>query len=127
MFHVEADAPHNLLVQTFTQQVAPIQMRHCRVAIETALTQLSPGFRLLTDLSKLEKMDYACAKEISKIMDRCREKGVAEVVRVIPDSKKDIGFKVLSFFHYGPAIPIVTCETLQEAQTKLGMRPDRPE
>ena len=69
MFHVEADAPHNLLVQTFTQQVAPIQMRHCRVAIETALTQLSPGFRLLTDLSKLEKMDCACAKEISKIMD----------------------------------------------------------
>jgi len=123
MFHVEIDTTRNLLVLIFTKQVSTTQARHCRVEVEAALSKLALGFRLLTDLSNLEKMDYACAVEISKMMDSCREKGVAEVVRVIPDSKKDIGFKVMSFFHYGHAVPIVTCETLKKAQMKLGIVP----
>jgi len=123
MFHVETDTIRNLLILIFTKQVSTTQARHCRVEVEAGLTKLSSGFRLLTDLSNLEKMDYACAVEISKIMDSCRKKGVAEVVRVIPDSKKDIGFKVMSFFHYGHAVPIVTCETLKEAQMKLSIAP----
>jgi len=29
----------------------------------------------------------------------------------------------MSFFHYGHAVPIVTCETLKEAQMKLSIAP----
>jgi len=120
MFQVTTDQARKLLCLTFNKHVSLTQARHCRVGIEAALAQLSPGFRLLTDLSGLEEMEFACAAEIRAIMDQCRAKGVAEVVRVIPDPTKDIGFKIMSFFHYGHAVPIVTCETLEEAHTKLG-------
>ena len=43
------------------------------------------------------------------------EKQVAEVIRVMPDPRKDIGLNILSQFHYGPNIRITTYETLAEA------------
>jgi hypothetical protein len=41
-------------------------------------------------------------------------------VRVIPDSRKDIGLNIMSLFHYRRGVRIVTCETLAEAHTILG-------
>jgi hypothetical protein len=38
---------------------------------------------------------------------------------VIPDPRKDIGFNILSLFHYRHDIHIVTCETLEEAKRAL--------
>jgi hypothetical protein len=73
----------------------------------------------MTDLSQLEKMDYECAPSIRKAMDYCREKGISQVVRVIPDPRKDIGFNIMSLFHYGHDLRIVTCSTLEEAEREL--------
>ena len=121
MFKVEADTAQRLLRLTFTKHVSVTQARHCVTEVTAALAQLQPGFRLLTDLSGLDEMEYECAAEIRDIMDQCRSKGVAEVVRVIPDPKKDIGFKVMSFFHYSHSVPVLTCDTLAEAQAKLAV------
>jgi len=84
------------------------------------VSELQPGFRLLTDLSHLKSMDKACLPYIKANMDLFREKGVSEVVRVIPDPQKDIGFNVLSIFHYGRDIRIVTCASFKEAEELLG-------
>ena len=119
MYQVETDAARGILRVTFRQHVSQRQAKHCRLEVEAALVQLSPGFRVLTDLSELKEMDFACAAEIRTLMDVCREKGVAQVVRVIPDPKKDIGFGLMSLFHYGHVVPVVTCQTLAEAMQRL--------
>jgi len=41
------------------------------------------------------------------------------VVRVVPDPHKDIGLNILSQFHYGPQIKLVTFESLAEALSAL--------
>jgi len=52
-------------------------------------------------------------------MDALAEKQVASVIRVMPDSHKDIGLNILSQFHYGPEIQITTFETLADALQSL--------
>jgi hypothetical protein len=41
------------------------------------------------------------------------------VVRVVPDPRKDIGLNILSQFHYGPQIKLVTFESLAKALSAL--------
>lgn len=52
-------------------------------------------------------------------MDLLREKKVASVIRVMPDPHKDIGFNILSQFHYGPEIQVATFERLPDAISAL--------
>src|SRR5437870_7874572 len=119
MVEVEIDKVRNLVVITFRGRVDLAEAQEGRQRVAAALEGMPPGFRLLTDLSGLDSMEYACAPEIEASMDLLRAKDVARVVRVIPDSHKDIGFKVMSYFHYGKAIPVLTCETRAEALEKL--------
>ena len=119
MFKVETDVKRNLMTITYSGNVEPVELVLGRSNLTAALTTVRPGFRLLTDLSGLIEMEYACATEVEAMMDLVRKKGVAEVVRVVPDPHKDIGFKVMSFFHYGRAVPVLTCDTLAEALEKL--------
>jgi hypothetical protein len=42
------------------------------------------------------------------MMDLCNKKGVKEVLRIIPDTHKDIGFTLLSHLHYGPEVEVTT-------------------
>ena len=55
---------------------------------------------------------------MGQVMDLFNAKGVAMVVRVIPDPKRDIGLNILSLFHYSRKVRIVTVKSLDEA-TKL--------
>jgi hypothetical protein len=119
MVEVHTDTVRNVVRLAFSQVVEEAQTRRCRGEIETLLEKVQPGFRLLTDLSGLESMDIACATDIRAIMDLCQCKGVAQVVRIIPDPHKDIGFKLMSFFHYAHEIPMITCTTLAEALERL--------
>jgi hypothetical protein len=64
-------------------------------------------------------MDPKCVPFIRRNMDLCNQTGVSKVVRVIPDPHKDVGLNILSLFHYRHNLPIVTCETLQEAMAEL--------
>jgi hypothetical protein len=41
------------------------------------------------------------------------------VVRVIPDPHRDIGLQIMSIFHYGGDVQILTCQTLAEAEEIL--------
>jgi hypothetical protein len=85
-----------------------------------ALERVERGFRLLADLTGLQSMDIACAPHIESAMDLCNGKGVSDVVRIIPDPRKDIGMQIMSYFHYGGDVRIVTCESAEEASDLLG-------
>jgi hypothetical protein len=83
------------------------------------LSQLRPGFTFLTDLSALEAMELDCAIELTKVMDACRATGIGTVIRIIPDSSKDIGFNILSIIHLRRGVRVVTCQTAEEAEQAL--------
>ena len=116
---VKTDAAQKLLVITYSGHVDAGDIRRRLEDVLAAVRSMPPGFRLLTDLTDLESMESACAPYIDQVMDLCSEKGVTKVVRVVPDSKKDIGFGVMSRFHYNREVAIITCESVDEATRAL--------
>ena len=113
--------PRQLLYLCFAGEVGVAELERGRADLNHLLAELSPGFRLLTDLSGLESMDVACAREIGRVMELCEQKGVGLVVRVIPDPAKDIGMNMLAIFHYHRRTHMTTCRTLAEAAAQLGL------
>jgi hypothetical protein len=83
------------------------------------LVDIKPGFRLLTDLSSLESMSASCATDLGEMMNLCNGKGIGAVIRVVPDPRKDIGFTLMSRFHYGNRVEVKTYETLADAIQSL--------
>lgn len=121
---IEAQPSQALLLVRYAGHVTAEEAREGEQQAPSALAQLEPGFRLLADLSDLSSMDLACAPFIEKVMDLCQKKGVVDVVRVIPDPTRDIGMQIMSRFHYGRAVRIVTCETMTEAMRILSEKDD---
>jgi hypothetical protein len=115
MYKAEVDQQKNLLKVRYAKRVGPEETKRATEDLEQVLTDLAPGFRLLTDLSGLEEMDLACVPHLKKLMDLCNKKGVDTVVRVIPDPHKDIGLNIMSLFHYRHRVRIITCESMSEA------------
>src|SRR5208282_2213462 len=109
MLEAELDKARNLLTLCYAGRVTAADTRKLVAEMEMSLAEVRPGFRLLTDLSALESMELACATDIERMMDFCNRKGVALVVRVIPDPHKDIGLNIMSLFHYGHGVRLVTC------------------
>ncbi|MBA2434164.1 MAG: hypothetical protein H0V54_03585 [Chthoniobacterales bacterium] len=64
-------------------------------------------------------MDPLCASPIQKIMQLCNDAQVAVVARVVPDRRRDIGLQIMSSFHYGKQVRVVTCASLEEAEQAL--------
>jgi anti-anti-sigma regulatory factor len=119
MFDTGFDKAKNLLRINFWGRVTADEAKEGTDQLAGLLVETKPGFRLLSDMSGLETMDTACIPHIRNSMDLLNKHGVATVVRVIPDPHKDIGFSILSLFHYRPDIQIVTCQTLEEAMKAL--------
>ena len=119
MYLVELDRSKRILVITAAQRVTADQARQAAQRIRELLQDVSAGFRVLADFRWLESMDSATARHIAEIMDILAEKQVASVTRVISDPHKDIGLNILSQFHYGPEIQILTFETMADALQSL--------
>jgi hypothetical protein len=115
MFTIEFEQPRNLLVIRYSDHVGPDETARALKEMRLTLNNVERGFRLLADLTSLRSMDLACAPHIESAMDMCNEKGVAQVVRIIPDPRQDIGMQIMSYFHYGGDVRIITCETADEA------------
>jgi len=115
MYNLTFEPEYPMIHLTFSGHVIPDEVRQCRAEIETMLQNLSSGFSLLTDLSTLEVMDYACTEGIRSVMDQFRKGGVGHIIRVIPDPKKDIGFNIMSIFHYPHEVDTRTVTSLTEA------------
>ena len=120
MYRLEFGKRDGVLKLAYAGTVSCEEAKRCRAEIEALLPTVGPGFTLLTDLSGLDEMDYACVDEIRAMMDRFCEHGVAHVVRVIPDRRKDIGFTILSYFHYGRNVTVQTVDTLADGLKAVG-------
>ena len=119
MYSVESDRSKRLLVISAVGPVTKKEVESVALRVRETMKEVTPGFRVLTDFRWLEWMDPAAAVPLAEIMDTLAEKDVAAVVRVIPDPHKDIGLNILSQFHYGPQIKLVTFESLAEALSAL--------
>ncbi len=64
-------------------------------------------------------MEISCAPHIEAKMDLLKQKPLKAVARVIPDPHKDIGFEIMSLFHYGHDVPTATFETVEDAVNYL--------
>ena len=122
VFKVTANTSDNWLWIRYVEHVDADDVQACLHEIENILPGLKSGFSLIADLSGLHSMSIECAPYLGKIMDRCKESKVGRVIRVIPDPAKDIGFKILSVFHYGNGVPIRVAGSLEEAEKILKFR-----
>jgi len=119
MYSVESDRSKRLLVISAAGRVTKKEVESVALRLREMMKEITPGFRVLTDFRWLERMDPAAAVPLAEIMDALAEKDVAAVVRVVPDPDKDIGLNILSQFHYGPQIKLITFESLAEALSAL--------
>jgi hypothetical protein len=119
MWSAVLDKERQLLQIRFAQRVNLQEAKACAGRVEELLADLLPNFSLLNDLSELEEMDVSCEPVIDRMMDVLNRHGIKKVVRVVPEPRKDIGFGIMSLFHYGPRVRVMTCKTLAEAQQQL--------
>lgn len=118
-FELKAETGRNVLLSLFRGSVKASHMKGPVDHVQSLLKKLAPRFTLITDLTDLESMDIDCVPHLARFMDQCRTAGIGKVIRVIPDPKKDIGFKLLSLTHYRGKVPIVVCESRAEAEKEL--------
>jgi hypothetical protein len=119
MFKVESDKAKNFLAISFSGKVGPEEAERSAKEVERHISDVRPGFSLLTDLSGLQEMDVACAPFLRLSMDLFSKHGIGKVIRIIPDPSKDIGLTIMSRFHYPHDIPIVTYATVAEAMSEM--------
>lgn len=124
VIQIHSDKSGGVLRIIFGEKVTPQDAERWMNASYPLLDEMPPGFRLLADLTPLESMDVACAPFIAKVMDRCNERGIKKVIRIIPDPRKDIGFSIMSIFHYDRHVRILTFKNLAEGEEAL--RRDSP-
>ena len=122
MYSVEADRSKKLIVISARGRVTRQEVQTLAAEVRVMVQDFAPGFRAVTEFRFMETMESAAAPHVGEIMDALAAKGVATVVRVMPDPRKDIGFNILSRFHYGPDIHVLTVETLADAIEALTSR-----
>ena len=119
MYTVEIDEAKRLIVITATGDVSKADVKGVAERVRESLVDAEPGVRALTDLRRMKSMDPASAPHIAEIMDLLMGKGVISVTRVVADPKKDIGFNILSRFHYGDRVQISTFDNMADALASL--------
>ena len=121
MFLATSNKGKRLLCLSYIQQVESGELKRGEEDVKALLAELPTGFRLLVDLSLLESMGLESMDVIGRMMEEFDRSGVAMIVRVIPDSSKDIGFNIYTIFHYPHRPQVVTCQNMTEAARALGL------
>ncbi len=119
MFKIEIDKEKNLLILAFLGKFDNNQGIELYQNLQNDIRNLNAGFKLLTDLTQLEEMDLEAYESIDSIMELCNSHGVSKVIRVITKESADIGFNIISLFHYSHSVIIHTCRSLEEAERCL--------
>lgn len=119
MVSVEINGSKRLLVISAAGHVSTEEVKQAAEQVRSALQDVAPGLRALTDFRGLESMRPSAASHIAEIMDVLAEKQVTSVIRIIPTRDKEIPLNILSQFHYAREFPITTVETLVEALDRL--------
>lgn len=121
MFLITCNTAKQLLLMSYCDRVTVKELKTARNDLKAMLTELAPGFKVLADFSRLEKMSVDCAEEIGIGMELIDQHDVSLVVRVFPDPRKDIGLNILTVFHYKKRPRIETRKTITEAAKLLAL------
>jgi len=121
MWAAAFNSERQLLELSFSQHVDRAQAKACALQVTALLNGAAPGFCLLNDLTGLQVMEFSCGPVIDQMMDLLSQRGVEKIVRIVPDPSKDIGFGIMSMFHYDRDVRVITCETMEQAQSHLPM------
>lgn len=121
MYKIETDVQRNTLEILMQGSFGYNDGRELVAELSRKIQELKPGFKLLTDLSKLRSMDIEAYKSIDEIMELCNAHKVSKIIRVITKDTRDIGFSIMSLFHYSQTVIIHTCDSLEEAKQELGV------
>ena len=121
MVLVTSNKHKRLLCLIYAGRVSPAELENTRDEIKAVIADLPPDIRVLVDMSQLEFMDPACMTEIGRTMDLLDQHGVGLIIRVIPDSSKDIGLNILTIFHYAHHPRIINCQNLAKALKQLSL------
>jgi anti-anti-sigma regulatory factor len=121
MFLATSNRTKGLLHLCYIGHVDAADLEREHDSVLALLAELPAGFKMLVDLERLESMDTDCVEELGKIMDLLDQHGLEQVVRVIPDPAKDIGFNILARFHYHHSPRITNCETMIQAAKLLSL------
>ncbi|MFA5088918.1 MAG: hypothetical protein WC552_07785 [Candidatus Omnitrophota bacterium] len=115
MFSLSTTHDRNQLNIIFRDHFDIRQGEQFYAQLKEMVPQLQKGFRVLTDMSSLGRIDLEAKKFLKESMELLSRSGVSEVVRIIPDQSKDIGFNIMSLFHYPPGTRIHIYRSIQEA------------
>ena len=119
MFLATSNKVRRLLMLRYIGRVTHEEMIQGEEEVLALLAEIPPNFRVVQDLSQLEAMDAKSIEWVGHIMDLFYERGVGRVVRVIPDPAKDIGFNILTVFHYRHSPEIIICKDILQAAPYL--------
>ena len=119
MNFVYADEARKLLHVIYVGTLDTAAAHALLEATRGALRSLTPGFDVLSDLRELKAVDKEAIAEVDELMDLINAHGVGKVIRILPAATEDFGFAIMSLFHYGHAVRIVTCLHLEEAVARL--------
>lgn len=119
MIQIEHDSKNNLLLLIFKDVIDIEQGEKLYADLRDIVPKLYKGFRLITDLSELDSMHLDIHSILEQVMDLCNEHGVSKIIRIIPDISKDIGFNIMSLFHYSHDVVIHTYKSFEEARKSL--------
>lgn len=121
MYVVETDTTNRLVVLSAAGYVTADEVKKAAEQVRQILENVEPGFVALADFRWLDSMQAAASPFVAEIMDAFAARSVSAVVRVMPDRHKDIGLNILSPFHYGPDVRLMTFETLADAIQALAV------
>jgi len=121
MLLVTSDKSKQLLYLSYIGQVRLDELQRAEKDLTMQMGELSPGFRVLADFSRVESIGLDCAPELGRLMDLIGLAGVGLVVRVIPDLGKDIGLNILTVIHYPQQLQVITCKSVAEAIKALAL------
>ncbi len=121
MFLATANKAQRLLHLSYVHNVTVADMERGYEELKPMLAEFTDGFRLLSDLGRVESVDIACLDIIGRTMELMDQHGLELIARVVPDPAKDFGFKIIGIFHYPSNPPIISCVTMEEAARALGL------
>ena len=121
MFLATSNKTRRLLYFTYAGRVSVEEVQRGNSEVKALLAELPAGLQVVVDLERVDTMDTGCADIVGKMMEAMERHGVELVVRVIPDPTKDIGFNIISRFHYQHRPRTATFKTLAEAAALLAL------
>ena len=119
MLKAAYDKEKNLVTVKFEGKIDFAQAEPFYEEVQKILPTCGKGFKLLTDFTLLDQMDIEVQPLIKKTMDLFNEKGVTEIIRIIPTPEQDFGFSIMSLFHYSREVKSMTVQSREEALARL--------